>query len=133
MPGRATNDDDLTELKSLAAKLAAPFPPVREAEHVKTHVQFHRRVVDIARSPRLRSLLEHHHLIDGVLANIAPTLWASAPHDHLGLVEAIASRVPDRAEQAMRDHIAPTFVHRFAELRRRFGEGPIIPFNPYRR
>jgi hypothetical protein len=33
----------------------------------------------------------------------------------------------------MRNHIAPTFEKRFADLRRRFGEGPILPFTPYRR
>lgn len=126
-------DAQSEELRHLAVKLAAPIPPGGDRDFVATHVKFHRSIVDIARSTRLRALLEHHHLIDGILANIAPALWASEPQDHLELVEAIASRDPDRAESTMRSHIAPTFEKRFADLRKRFGEGPILLFAPYSR
>lgn len=127
------SEDEIAELQGLAAKLGSPIPAGGEREFVQAHVAFHKRVVEISRSARLLALLEHYHLIDDVLANIAPKLWASEPQDHLGLVEAIALRDPERAERAMRNHIAPTFEKRFAELRRRFGEGPILPFTPYRR
>jgi DNA-binding GntR family transcriptional regulator len=126
-------EDEITELGGLAAKLGSPIPTGGEREFVMTHVEFHKRIAEISRSARLLALLEHYHLIGDVLANIAPKLWASEPHDHLGLVAAIASRDPEVAERAMRNHIAPTFEKRFAELRKRFGEGPILPFTPYRR
>jgi DNA-binding GntR family transcriptional regulator len=127
------SEDEIVELRGLAAKLGSPIPTGGEREFVMTHVEFHKRIAEISRSSRLIALLEHYHLIGDVLANIAPKLWASEPHDHLSLVEAIASRDPEVAERAMRNHIAPTFEKRFAELRKRFGEGPILPFTPYRR
>ncbi len=132
--GRATayvSDEEIQELRDLASILGAPIPPDGEADFVRTHVKFHKRIVEISRSPRLTLLLEHHHLIDGLLANVAPALWASEPHDHHGIVEALATRNPAVAEQAMRAHIAPTFVKRFAELRKRFGDGPIMTFPLY--
>jgi DNA-binding GntR family transcriptional regulator len=129
---RAT-EEDIAELRTLAAKLGEPIAEGGEDEFVATHVALHSRIVEIARSPRLRALLEHQHLIDGVLANIAPTLWASRPQDHLGLVDAIASRDPARAERTMHEHITPMYEQRFVDLRKRFGEGPILLLNPYGR
>ena len=124
-------DANIAELREIALRLAQPIGPEGAAEFVATHVGFHKRIVSISRSPRLRELLEFHHLIDDVLANIAPSLWGSGPHDHLGLVEALASRNPEWAEQSMRNHIAPTYQTRFAALRARFGEGPILPSAKY--
>jgi DNA-binding GntR family transcriptional regulator len=124
---------EVAELRALATILGSPIEPGGEEAFVRTHVEFHRRIVANANSPRLQELLEQHHLIDGMLANIAPALWASEPHDHLGLVEAIASGDPDRAERTTREHIAPTYQKRFTDLRRRFGEGPMLPFPAYRR
>jgi DNA-binding GntR family transcriptional regulator len=119
-------DADIDELRGLAVQLGKPFPPEGARAFVQTHVQFHKRIVEMSRSPRLRSLLEFHHFIDEVLCNISPTLWKVEPHDHLGLVEALASRDSEWAERAMRNHIAPTYQNRFASLRKLFGEGPIL-------
>jgi DNA-binding FadR family transcriptional regulator len=47
------------------------------------------------------------------------------------LVDAIASRDPQRAEQTMHDHITPMYAQRFLDLRKRFGEGPILLLSPY--
>jgi DNA-binding GntR family transcriptional regulator len=129
---RAT-PEDLAELHALATKLGEPIGKDGDAEFVATHVALHNRIVEIARSPRLRALLEHQHLIDGVLANIAPTLWASRPQNHVGLVDAIASRDPERAERTMHEHITPMYAQRFSDLRKRFGEGPILLLSPYGR
>lgn len=117
---------DIEELRAIATRLAQPIGADGAEAFVKIHVGFHKRIVQISRSPRLQETLEFHHFIDDVLANIAPNLWGIEPHDHLGLVEALASRNPEWAEQAMRNHIAPTYQKRFAALRTRFGEGPIL-------
>ena len=117
----------LTELRQMAKKLGAPFSPGGEQQYVELHVAFHKRIVEVSESPRLQAMLEFHHFIDEVLASIAPAMWVVVPHNHLGLVEALASGDPDRAEKAMRDHIAPTYKERFAAMRARFGEGTILP------
>lgn len=121
------NDEMIAELRAAAKKLGEPIKPGGERGFVEQHIAFHKRIIEISRSPRLQSMLEFHHFIDDVLANIAPLLWKVEAHDHLGLVEALASGDPDRAERAMRDHIAPTYKERFAGLRARFGEGQILP------
>ncbi|OAM88544.1 GntR family transcriptional regulator [Termitidicoccus mucosus] len=117
---------ELNELKEIAARLNQPIKPDGVGEFLQCHVGFHKRVIQISRSPRLQALLEFHHFVDMVLANIAPRLWKIEPHDHLGLVNALESGNPEWAEQAMRNHIAPTYQKRFAALRTRFGEGPIF-------
>jgi DNA-binding GntR family transcriptional regulator len=117
---------ELAELKEIAARLNQPIKPDGVGEFLQCHVGFHKRVIQISRSPRLQALLEFHHFVDMVLANIAPRLWKIEPHDHLGLVSALESGNPEWAEQAMRNHIAPTYKKRFVELRARFGEGPIF-------
>ena len=127
---RATSnitDDQIAELRQIATQLAMPIPPGGEGRFIEMHVGFHKRIVKISRSPRLRELLEFHHFIDEVLANIALNFWRIEPHDHLGIVEALASRNPELAEQTMRNHIAPTYQKRFEALRVRFGQGPILP------
>jgi DNA-binding GntR family transcriptional regulator len=121
------SDQDIAELREIARQLAEPFAAGGEKAFVKAHVDFHKRIVRISRSPRLEELLGYHRVIDDVLANIAPSLWGNEPHDHMGIVEALASRNPQRAEDAMRSHIAPTYQKRFAALRQRFGEGLIFP------
>jgi DNA-binding GntR family transcriptional regulator len=117
---------EISELREIARRLSEPIKPNGVAEFLKCHVGFHKRVIQISRSPRLQALLEFHHFVDIVLANIAPQLWKIEPHDHLGLVSALESGNPEWAEQSMRNHIAPTYQKRFAALRARFGEGPIF-------
>lgn len=116
----------VAELRQLATRLSEPIGEGGVRAFLQAHVAFHKRIVQISRSPRLVALLEFHHFIDVVLANISPSLWEIEPHDHLGLVAAMASGNPDEAELAMRNHIAPTYQKRFATLRSRFGEGPIL-------
>ena len=120
-------DQDIAALREIARQLAQPIPVGGETAFMKIHVDFHKRIVHISRSPRLEELLAYHHVIDDVLANIAPSLWGIEPHDHMVVVEALASRNPQRAEDAMLNHIAPTYQKRFALLRQRFGEGLIFP------
>jgi DNA-binding GntR family transcriptional regulator len=122
-------EEGIADLHHLAGQLGKPIPSGCERAFVETHVSFHKRIVEISRSPRLRFLLELHHFIDEVLANISPTLWKVEPHDHLGLVEALASRDSEWAERAMHNHIAPTYQKRFAALRKQFGDGPILSPN----
>jgi DNA-binding GntR family transcriptional regulator len=120
------SDANIAELRKIAAQLVKPIPPGGDQQFTETHVDFHKRIIQISRSPRLQELLEFHRLIDVILANIAPGLWGNEPHDHMGLVDALASRNPELAEGAMRNHIAPTYHNRFATLRARFGEGLIL-------
>jgi len=118
---------NLNDLRRIAAQLAKPIPAGGDQEYMDLHVDFHKKIVQISRSLRLQELLEFHRLIDVILANIVPGLWGTEPHDHLGVVDALASRNPESAEQAMRNHVAPTYHNRFASLRVRFGEGLILP------
>jgi DNA-binding GntR family transcriptional regulator len=121
------NDDLLEELRQMAEFLGKPIAAGGEKDYVAAHINFHKRIVEISRSTRLQSLLEFHHFIDCVLSNIASTFWGVSAHDHMGLVQALASRNPKKAEEAMRKHIAPTYQERLGILRKRFGEGPILP------
>ena len=120
-------DQDIAALRDIARQLAQPIPADGAKAFMHLHVDFHKRIVHVSRSPRLEELLAYHRVIDDVLANIAPSLWGNEPHDHMGVVEALASRNPQRAEDAMLNHIAPTYQKRFAMLRQRFGEGLIFP------
>ena len=117
---------EIAGLRGMAMTLNKPVAPGKVKDFLQCHVSFHKRIVQISHSPRLMELLEFHHFIDVVLANIAPSLWEVEAHDHLGLVSALESGNPEWAEQAMRNHIAPTYQKRFAALRKRFGEGPIF-------
>jgi len=121
------SDANLLELRKIAAQLAKPIPAGGDKEFRQAHVDFHKTIVHISQSPRLEELLQFHRLIDVILSNIARGLWGNEPHDHMGLVDALATRDPDKAEQAMRNHIAPTYQKRFAALRVRYGEGLIVP------
>lgn len=121
------SDANLSDLRKIALHLAKPFPLGADHEFTETHADFHEKVLAISNSPRLKELLQFHRLVDVILTNIAPGLWGIEAHDHMGVVEGLASRNPDLAEQAMRDHIAPTYRKRFAALRVRFGEGLILP------
>ncbi len=120
-------DEEVEELKAAAHELGTPFLKPEEPEFLRRHVDFHKRIVEISRSPRLRALLDFHHFIDQVLMNAASSLWSVQAHDHTDIVLAIASRDPEKAETVMRNHIAPTYKKRFEALRKRFGEGPILP------
>jgi len=122
-------DEEVKELYQAAQELGTPFLKPEEKEFLRRHVDFHKRIAEISRSPRLRALLQFHHFIDQVLMNVAPSLWSVQAHDHTDIVDAIASRDPEKAEQVMRSHIAPTYKKRFEALRKRFGEGPILPMS----
>lgn len=123
------NDTLLAELRQMAEFLGKPIAAGKEKDYVAAHVLFHKRIVEISRSSRLQSLLDFHHFIDSVLSNIASTFWKVEAHDHMGLVRALSSGNSERAEQAMREHIAPTYKERLDVLRKRFGEGPILPLS----
>lgn len=118
---------EISVLREMAQRLVQPIQPGGEKDFVEHHVAFHNRIVEISRSPRLMALLRFHHLIEDVLASISPRLWGIEPHEHISLVDSLATRDPEVAERAMRNHIAPTYQKRFAALRSRFGEGPILP------
>jgi len=119
--------ESLDELMALARELEQPFDAGGEADFVKKHVHFHRRILDLSGSSVLRSLMERQHFIDTVLSNVAPSFWHVEPHDHHTIVEALASGDPEKAETVMRNHIAPTFKERLEGLRKLYGEGLILP------
>jgi DNA-binding GntR family transcriptional regulator len=116
----------LDELTRLAEELERPFEPEGEQKFVETHVAFHRKVLALSQSGMLASLMDRHYFIDSIIANVAPLLWRVEPHDHHTVVEAIASGDPEKAEAAMRNHIAPTFKERLEKLRSLYGMGPIL-------
>jgi len=120
---------DIAELRELATQICESVPPGGEQKFVEIHIKFHRRLLQISRSPRLQKLLVAHHLIEDILANIIPNLWPNDPNpqSHMRLVDALASRDPDRAEQAMRHAVLLSYEKRFVALRARFGDGLILP------
>lgn len=119
--------ENLAELSELAAKLEQSFEPSDEAKFVETHLHFHKLVLQLSRSSALRTLMTRHYFIDAVLRNVSPKLWQVEPHDHHTVVQALASGDPEKAEAAMRAHIAPTFKERLERLRKQYGNGPILP------
>lgn len=116
----------LNELRQFAAELERPFGPEGEPHFLEVHVTFHKRVLELSQSTMLASLMARHYFIDSVIGNVAPLLWRVEPHDHHTVVEAIASGDPDKADAAMRNHIAPTFKERLEKLRSIYGMGPIL-------
>lgn len=117
----------LAELMALAQELEKPIEPGSEADFVRKHVQFHRRILELSGSSVLHSLMERQHFIDTILSNVAPSFWRVEPHDHHTIVEALGSGDPQKAETVMRNHIAPTFKERLEGLRKLYGEGFILP------
>lgn len=118
---------EIEHLRDMCKALGNPFLTPENPEDFDKHIAFHNAIIDAAQSPRLKELLQFHYFIDRLLLNTVPQVWSIQLHDHSDIVEAIASRDAQRAELTMRIHIADTAITRFEALRKRFGEGHILP------
>lgn len=93
---------------------------------LEKHVAFHRMIVELSCSQALINIWSFTHITNQVLVRLAAHIWPAQPHDHMALAEAIVSGDRERAEKAMRDHIAPTYQARLRALREEYGDAPIL-------
>jgi len=115
------------ELLRLADELEKPIPSGEENHYSTIHLAFHNKVLELSRSTMLVSLMKQHHFIDTFIGSLVPSLWKVEPHEHHTVVEGIASGDPQKAESAMRAHIAPWLKERMEKYRQIYGVGPILP------
>ena len=96
------------ELRKLAARVdSLAAQPTRTLVYAMLHHKLHRRVAACTRCPALTDAIEKTHALAsiwlGLLRHPAP---GDAPRRHGQLVDALASGDPDRASDAMREHVA---------------------------
>jgi DNA-binding GntR family transcriptional regulator len=108
---RAVTDADLEALDALLERMeAAGSGPVRDVdEYVRLNDAFHERIYAVARSPQLFKLIaglrEQSRVYLILYAEGEPEV-ESAFAEHRAIVDALRSRAPARAAQAMRKHLA---------------------------
>jgi len=110
---RATADQCL-ELREMADHVDVLFgrlaaggedPAFRSAVH-STHVKFHMRIAEHARSEILKQMIERNHiLILNWLFDVTARRTPLPPRFHTELVESVTSGDPARADAAMRAHV----------------------------
>jgi DNA-binding GntR family transcriptional regulator len=113
-------------LYELAQTLSNPEKYETKEQYVQIHVRFHILITEISDSEYLKNFLERNQLIEQVLSNISANMWPVEAHDHIALMDAIASGDEVCAEKAMRDHITPTYTERLQRLREEYQDQPIM-------
>jgi DNA-binding GntR family transcriptional regulator len=110
---RATFGDRL-EMKRVAENVDALFGETVQKEHdrdyifavQKYHVDLHLKIADCARSNVLRSAIQNNHVLAfNWLYDTASGTRVLPPHFHQDLISFIVDGNPQRAEQAMREHV----------------------------
>lgn len=107
----SATDDEIEELRRLADVMSAHTPPGNDADYEaisRADNAFHQTIYIAARSPRLQVIIAA--IVD--VAVVARTYRAYSTRDlirsaqhHQELVDAIAARAPDWAEQVMTAHV----------------------------
>ena len=96
------DDEQLAELANLARRTDEASPGFRGAPEER-ELAFHRRLAQIVRYEEMTEALVH--VLERVGA-VTDDDDAPGPHEHAALVQEIASRDPQRADAAMRAHLA---------------------------
>ena len=108
-------DRDLAELDRLAKRVDALVDMEHYEDAGPLESQFHTRIALIAGLPFLAREIERLDQYDIIIHGPIPPAKAQ----HMSLVEALATRDPSVAEQAMRDHVNTGLRHTLATLEAR--------------
>ncbi len=103
--------DEIDSLRRTVDRMRASTPPKSDADYralTEANEQFHRQIVEAARSPRLSSLMMNAIDMGMVVRTFRvysdADLLRSLNH-HTELIEAIVARAPDWAESVMSTHL----------------------------
>jgi DNA-binding GntR family transcriptional regulator len=108
---RMATPQDIIELRQLAEAILQNTPPKTKLQYqniANANEQFHKKIVETARSPRLTALMSMAFDVGMVVRTYGryteEELVRSARH-HLEIVEAITAHAPSWASNVMRTHI----------------------------
>jgi DNA-binding GntR family transcriptional regulator len=108
---RLATDEEIAQLRALSDQISRHTPPQTGEDYQKiseANEAFHRRIVDIAKSPRLSAMMSMAFDVGMVVRTYRryteEELVRSANH-HQEITAAIAAHSPDWAGAAMRTHI----------------------------
>ncbi len=99
-------DADLKELDAIVRRMSRDVQKYEEL--LELDFRFHRKLIEIAGNPLMKSLIEI--IYDFILVQMTKTTPLPDQNQrgkrlHAAIVRSVRSRDPDRAERAMRDHM----------------------------
>ena len=117
-------DRDVRDLSALHARLVAQVTAGETEQSIRTDIQFHRKLVDIAGSPTLSSV--HEGLAVRVeraryIVSLSRSRMLEAVAEHEAVLEAVRSRDAARIADALHHHSLATSAAVIEAVRTRFG------------
>ena len=95
--------EDLSELEAVAKRIYRLASEARQEEAGALDREFHDRLIQISRNEMLERLTENYRVLGKVLQ--VGRNARTVRDEHMGILEAIRSNEPDKAERRMRRHI----------------------------
>lgn len=119
-------ESEITLLRNLADEVNALFDDmtVEHKQLAEVHYSFHTRITQLAGCEELSQALERINLQYLLWLNseiVSPMLLSQTPGCHRKLVEVIAQKDPDKAEQFMRHHVQKGFQDIMNSLKEKNG------------
>jgi len=116
------------DLKALSAPMVAAVRQNDVLAYNRTSQQVHTMVREVARQTTVNGLLgrlRYQSMRYQFHVTLLPGRLAQDLKEHLGIIEAVCSKEPDRAERVMREHLF-NVVEAHRQLAR-FGPSPLLP------
>jgi DNA-binding GntR family transcriptional regulator len=111
-------DRDRQELCKLGVQVDALSVRPNPLAYVRMHQRFHRRIAEGARCPVLSRTIDHTHALASIwFCAVRQTAPTELPRRHQELAEVLTSGDPDRAVEAIREHIAGGLQHALQALK----------------
>jgi DNA-binding GntR family transcriptional regulator len=115
MAAKRITDQDLADLDVIVEEMRAlAAQESAEDQHNVLNANFHARIYSVADRPRLFELIMGLRAQSGVYVRMFPVEIVArgvSDEQHAGIVEALRSRSPRRAERAMREHLRFNVEH----------------------
>ena len=97
--------EEHAELLRLAARVDAMSIQPDRLFYLGLHERLHRRIAEYARCRPLSEAIEKTHALASTWFCVTRAPSAQIPHRHQDLIKILASRNPDAAAEAMREHV----------------------------
>ncbi len=101
------NDAELGSLRKMAAKYGQDAARADIAEYSEANIKFHQRILELSKSPMLKSVADglflHMHAVRRRAMGESDRAKRSVV-DHMEIIEALESRKPDLAARLVREH-----------------------------